>query len=122
MDIFLMVRRKKLTIFLDAKENTSVYDVKRMIEGITKRKPEEQMLYKDDGSGKWDTPLGNDKFLADYNLNASTAKAQLPATLGLSFLAENGQFEQLEITPLSVPPELPDSMKPTESQGIEQSN
>ena len=81
-----MVRRKKLTIFLDAKENTSVYDVKRMIEGITKRKPEEQMLYKDDGSGKWDTPLGNDKFLADYNLDASTAKAQLPATLGLSFL------------------------------------
>ena len=74
-----MVRRKKLTIFLDAKENTTVYEVKRMIEGITKRKPEEQMLIKDD------VQMSNDKTLADYNLTTNTAKAQMPATLGLCF-------------------------------------
>lgn len=37
------------------------------------------------------------------------------------FLVDNGQFEPLEITPLSVPPELPDSMKPSEPEGIQPS-
>jgi len=108
-----MVRRKNMTIFLDAKETTTVYEVKRMIEGITKRKPDDQLLIKDDMS------LDNDKSLGDYNLNTQTAKAQMPASIGLCF-GENGNFEPLDITPLSVPPELPDSMKTTESQGIEQ--
>ena len=45
MDVFLMIRRKKTTIFLDAKENTKVSDLKRMIEGITKKPPGEQRLY-----------------------------------------------------------------------------
>lgn len=45
MDVFLMIRRKKTTIFLDAKENTKVADLKRMIEGITKKPPPEQRLY-----------------------------------------------------------------------------
>ena len=40
-----MIRRKKTTIFLDAKENTKVSDLKRMIEGITKKPPGEQRLY-----------------------------------------------------------------------------
>ena len=40
-----MIRRKKTTIFLDAKENTKVSDLKRMIEGITKKPPAEQRLY-----------------------------------------------------------------------------
>jgi hypothetical protein len=33
MDVFLMVRRKKTTIFLDAKENTTVFEIKKIIEG-----------------------------------------------------------------------------------------
>ena len=45
MDVFLMIRRKKMTIFLDAKENTTVLELKRMIEGITKKTPMEQRLY-----------------------------------------------------------------------------
>ena len=45
MDVFLMIRRKKTTVFLDAKENTKVSDLKRMIEGITKKPPNEQRLY-----------------------------------------------------------------------------
>lgn len=32
-DVFLMIRRHKTTIFTDAKENTSVIELKRMIEG-----------------------------------------------------------------------------------------
>lgn len=43
-----MVRRKKTTIFLDAKENTTVNELKKMVEGITKVPPQDQLLYKDD--------------------------------------------------------------------------
>lgn len=35
-DVFLMIRRKKTTIFTDAKDNTSVGELKKMIEGELK--------------------------------------------------------------------------------------
>ena len=46
-----MVRRKKTTIFLDAKESTTVLELKKMIEGITKKSPSEQQLYNKDEAG-----------------------------------------------------------------------
>lgn len=45
-DVFLMIRRHKTTIFTDAKESTTVYELKRIVEGILKRAPEDQRLYK----------------------------------------------------------------------------
>ena len=52
MDVFLMIRRKKSTFFLDAKDNTTVLELKRMIEGITKKSPTDQRLFnKDDTVG-----------------------------------------------------------------------
>ena len=48
MDVFLMIRRKKTTMFLDAKENTTVGELKKMIEGITKQPPNQQKLYNHD--------------------------------------------------------------------------
>jgi hypothetical protein len=47
-DVFLMVRRKKTSIFLDAKESTTVLELKKMVRGITKRAVEDMKLYKDD--------------------------------------------------------------------------
>ena len=41
-----MIRRQKTTIFTDAKESTTVYELKRIVEGILKREPEEQRLFK----------------------------------------------------------------------------
>ena len=52
MDVFLMVRRKKTTIFLDAKENSTVGDLKKMIEGITKKPPADQQLYNKEDAGE----------------------------------------------------------------------
>ena len=46
-----MVRRKKTTIFLDAKESTTVLELKKMIEGITKKSPSEQQLYNKEDAG-----------------------------------------------------------------------
>ena len=48
MDVFLMIRRKKSTFFLDAKDNTTVLELKRMIEGITKKSPTDQRLFNKD--------------------------------------------------------------------------
>ena len=51
MDVFLMVRRKKTTIFLDAKESSTVLDLKKMIEGITKKAPTDQQLFNKEDAG-----------------------------------------------------------------------
>ncbi|XP_031208326.1 uncharacterized protein LOC116077726 isoform X1 [Mastomys coucha] len=48
MDVFLMIRRKKTTIFTEAKESSTVLELKHIIESILKRPPEEQQLFKDD--------------------------------------------------------------------------
>jgi len=107
MDVFLMVRRKKTTIFLDAKETTSVIDLKKMIEGITKQAPGLQQLFNKD-----DVVMDDEKLLSDYGLASSMAKAQQPAEVGLAFRNEDGSWEELEKTPYSNPPDLPDVMKP----------
>lgn len=43
-----MIRYKKTSIFMDAKETTSVLELKKMVQGITKRDLEDIRLYKDD--------------------------------------------------------------------------
>lgn len=109
MDVFLMVRRHKTTIFLDAKETTTIYEVKKMIEGILKRGPDDQRLYK-----VKDVPqlMEDSKAISEYGYTHLTARAQLPETIGLAFrVGETDEFEQLEITPVSTPPDLPDVMK-----------
>ena len=47
-DVFLMIRRKKVTVFTDAKESTTVLEVKKIVEGIVKQKTEDQRLFKDE--------------------------------------------------------------------------
>lgn len=94
---------------MDAKESTTVSELKRMVQGITKRPPEDMKLYKDDQA------LEDNKGLGDCGFTSSTARAQAPATIGLAFRIDEGDFEPLEIAPLSTPPELPDVMKPQDS-------
>jgi transcription elongation factor B subunit 2 len=81
--------------------------------GILKKAPEDQCLYK----------LGKDKHIAmedskqlsEYGYLHTTARAQLPETIGLAYRiapeGEKEEFEPLEITPVSTPPDLPDVMK-----------
>ncbi|RNA31807.1 transcription elongation factor B polypeptide 2 [Brachionus plicatilis] len=110
MDVFLMIRRHKTTIFADAKETTTVHEVKKMVEGILKKAPEDQQLFK----LTKDQPILMDdsKQLSDYGYTHSTARAQLPEAIGLAFReGSSEEFEPLEITPVSTPPDLPDVMK-----------
>ncbi|XP_047428421.1 elongin-B [Mugil cephalus] len=109
MDVFLMIRRHKATIFTDAKESTTVYELKRIVEGILKRPPEDQRLYKDD------VLLNDSQTLGNCGFTNQTARPQAPATVGLAFRLSDDSFEQLRIEPFSTPPELPDVMKPQDS-------
>ena len=43
-----MIRRQKTTIFMDAKETTTVQELKKMVQGITKRQPDDMKFFKDD--------------------------------------------------------------------------
>ncbi|XP_005726304.1 elongin-B isoform X2 [Pundamilia nyererei] len=108
-DVFLMIRRHKTTIFTDAKESTTVYELKRIVEGILKRPPEDQRLYKDD------VLLNDSQTLGNCGFTNQTARPQAPATVGLAFRLSDDSFEQLRIEPFSTPPELPDVMKPQDS-------
>lgn len=86
------------------------------IAGILKIPPINQQLYNKDNTLMYDG-----RYLSDYGLTSNSAKAQNPALIGLAIRQDNGQFESLEMTPFSQPPDLPDVMKSQEANGQEQS-
>lgn len=114
MDVFLMVRRKNMTIFTNATEHTFVSDLKSMIEGIIKVPTANQQLYNKDN-----IVMSNGSCLSVYGITSATAKPQCPALVGLAIREENGRFEPLSMTPYSLPPDLPDVMKSQESSDFE---
>lgn len=77
MDVFLMIKRKKTTAFLDAKENTSVWELKT-IAGIAKVRPKNQMLHKDEQC------VDDNKPLVQYNLAAPSGPKHWPRWGSLS--------------------------------------
>lgn len=100
MDVFMMIRRKKTTIFTDAKETTPVIELKRMIEGILKVPPQNQRLF-----NKENQVMDDERTLQDCGITVATAQ------LGLVVRENTGDFEPLDLTPYSLPPDLPDVMK-----------
>nr|XP_034360889.1 elongin-B-like [Arvicanthis niloticus] len=96
MDVFLVIRHKKTTIFAEAKESSPVLELKHIVEGILKRPPEEQLLFKND------QPLDEMKTLAECGFTSKVAKPEAPATVGLAFRTE-GAFEGPSIFPYSFP-------------------
>ncbi|XP_037592812.1 elongin-B-like [Cebus imitator] len=110
MDVFLMIRRHKTTIFTNAKESSTVFELKRIVEEILRRPPDEQRLYKDDQL------LDDGKTLGECGFTSQTARPQAPATVGLALRVDD-TFEALHIEPFSSPPDLLDMMKPQDSGG-----
>ncbi|XP_059947537.1 elongin-B-like [Mesoplodon densirostris] len=100
-----MIRRHKTTIFMDAKESSTVFELKRIVQGMLKRLLVEQRLYKDDQL------LDDRKTLGECGFTSQTAWPQAPATVELAFRADEA-FEALHIQPFSSPPELLEVMKP----------
>ena len=111
-DVFLMIRCQQTTIFMIAKESTIVFELKQMLQGITKKAPGDIWLYKEEIDQEDGTEckeiLEDNKNLGDSGITSSTARAQAPATIGIVQMAnEGGVFEELTIDGLSTPPELP---------------
>jgi len=44
-EVFLTIRRHKTTIFTDLKESNTIQELKKVIQGILKIAPEDQVLY-----------------------------------------------------------------------------
>lgn len=107
MEVFLTIRRQKTTIFTDLKESNTIQELKKVIQGILKIPPEEQVLY----DGISDQVLDDSKTLGDSGFTQATAKAQAPALLKLA-LKDGDSLEPIQIEDYSSPPELPDVMKP----------
>ncbi|KAL4829754.1 hypothetical protein H8958_008414 [Nasalis larvatus] len=93
-DVFLMIGRHKTAIFTDAEESSTVFELKRIVEGILKRPLDEQRLYKDDQL------LDDGKTLGECGFTGQTARPLAPATVGLAFRADD-TFEALCIEPFS---------------------
>lgn len=105
-NIYLMVRRKKMTLFLNTLENVRVYKLKKMIEAILKVRPIDQQLYlifKDNNYlDKYEQLSDSTACLSDYGLTSAAATVTYPAILGLAVRQKNGSFESLELTSYSV--------------------
>ena len=84
-----------------------MYQLKKMLEGIIKKEPEEQKLYDIDSK----EALDDAKTLGDCGYKSQNAKAQDPASIGLAYRSSENEFEEGIITSYSTPPELPDVMK-----------
>ncbi|KAL6091279.1 hypothetical protein STEG23_032280, partial [Scotinomys teguina] len=110
MDVFLMIQRHKTTIFTDAKELSTMFELKFIVKGILKWPRDKQQLYKDDQL------LDDGKTLGECGFTSQTAQPQSPATVGLAFQVDDA-LESLCIEPFSSPPELPNVMKPQDSGG-----
>jgi transcription elongation factor B subunit 2 len=82
MDIFMMIRRQKLTLFVDAKESSTVLELKKIIEGITKVSPDNIRLIVDSTKQPMDVDT---QTLADYGLSNVAAKAYSPVLLYLCY-------------------------------------
>ena len=111
----MVIRRKKLTIFTDVKESTKVIEVKKIIEGVTKIAPRNQQLF-----SRENQLMDDVKSISYYGFNSHSAKPESPASIGLAVRLDNGDFETLEVTTYSNPPDLPDVMKSSECNGIDQ--
>lgn len=77
----MTIRREKTTIFLDATEETTVAQLKKVLQGIVKKSPEDQKLYNTANKEE----LDDNKTLGDCGYKAHTAKAQDPGAIGMAF-------------------------------------
>ncbi|XP_028044594.1 elongin-B [Monomorium pharaonis] len=111
-DVYLLVRRKNVTLHLDVLESTKVWELKKIIEDILKVSSSDQKLFlmfiNNSDLEKYQELSDPTAALSKYGLISSAAMATHPAIIGLAIQQENGLFEKLEITPYSISDFLPD--------------
>ncbi|KAG5313242.1 ELOB protein, partial [Acromyrmex insinuator] len=105
VNVYLLIRRKKMTLYLDVPENTQVIKLKKMIEAIFKVQPQDQRLlimFLNNGHlDEYKELSDSTAQLFQYGLTSSAAMVTNPAIIGLAVRQEDGSFESLEVTPYS---------------------
>jgi elongin-B len=99
MDVFMMIRRQKLTLFIDAKETSTVLELKKMIEGIAKVPSNNIRLIVDSTKQPMDD---ENQTLADCGLSSAAAKAYSPVFLYLCYrkAGSDNEWEPIDVTDL----------------------
>ena len=95
----MMIRRQKLTLFIDAKESSTVMEVKKTIEGIIKVPPNHLRLIIDSNK----QPMDDDnQTLADCGLSGTAAKAYSPVLMYLCYrkAGNENEWEPIDVAEL----------------------
>ncbi|KAF0287629.1 Elongin-B [Amphibalanus amphitrite] len=114
--VYLMIRRKKITVVTDAKKSTSTLELKRMLEKMLKVPPDNQRLMYNE------VILEDSDTLESVGITAAGSPLYRPTTLVLVLSQEDGDFEPPEISPFTpvdaptVLPELTESPRSGSSQ------
>uniref|UniRef100_A0A915DFZ3 Ubiquitin-like domain-containing protein n=1 Tax=Ditylenchus dipsaci TaxID=166011 RepID=A0A915DFZ3_9BILA len=109
MDLYFEIMRKKTHILCQAKDTSTVLELKKIVEGILKISTEKQTLKKatSESRTEW-VSLEDKKTLAESGFTVKNAKADDPAVIGL-VIPEDGDV--MSIASLSTPPPLPEAMR-----------
>ncbi|KAK9824295.1 hypothetical protein WJX72_009223 [[Myrmecia] bisecta] len=93
MSMYIRVKRQKTTIFVHVEPTDTILEVKQKLQELVQQPPESQRLYK--GA----TLLEDAKKLADL-------KVENDDIIALTYLQEDGQWENIDITPFEADKEL----------------
>ncbi|XP_018372155.1 PREDICTED: transcription elongation factor B polypeptide 2-like [Trachymyrmex cornetzi] len=103
--VYLIIRRKKMTLYLDVPESTQVIELKKMIETIFKVQPQDQRLFimflNNGHLEEYQELSDSTAQLFQCGLTSSAAMISSPAIIGLAVRQEDGSFESLKVTPYS---------------------
>ena len=93
-----MIRRQKLTLFLDAKETSTVVELKKMIEGVIKVPSSNIRLILDSTK----QAMEDEQTLADCGLSSNFAKAYSPVLIYMCYrkAGTENEWEPIDVTDL----------------------
>ncbi|VDO50905.1 unnamed protein product [Onchocerca flexuosa] len=83
-ELFFEILRRKTHIFCDVKENATVLELKKIVEGILKVPINKQILKKQNEDGYWQT-IEDRQTLSECGYTPQNSRAQAPAPLALVF-------------------------------------
>eukprot|EP00102_Acyrthosiphon_pisum_P023143 XP_016660353.1 PREDICTED: uncharacterized protein LOC100573045 isoform X2 [Acyrthosiphon pisum] len=92
-DAYMMIQRKKKTIYINTKKCSPVNELKKMVGCIIKTSPENLQLYYKN------VIMDGKKMLSDY---FDSSLCIDPVSIGLALKMDNGEFEPLDIVPFPV--------------------
>ncbi|CAD5207791.1 unnamed protein product [Bursaphelenchus okinawaensis] len=114
MEVFFEVLREKTHVLVDLEEADTVSQIKQIIAGVIER-PLSDIILKRPKNVEltvWET-LDDKQVVRDLGYTPKTSKPDEPSIL--AFLLPEDQNE-VRITPLSIPPPLPDAMQNNDMQ------